>query len=90
MLIVKYPSLSATYHVGEDFLELASGLRAIDESILYLELQRDDRLCHALGLGIEPADYYAGKGYRLYTTKQERLDNLVWLLYRTQEMGGCD
>ena len=81
------PRLSATYHVGEDFLELASSLRAIDESVMYLELRRDDRLGHALGLGIAPEAYYKAKGRHLYTEKQERLDDLVWLLYRGQELG---
>lgn len=81
------PKLSATYHVGEDFLELASGLRAIDESVAYLELRRDDRLGHALGLGAVPEDYYAQKGRRLSIRKQERLDDLVWLLYRGRELG---
>ena len=81
------PRLSATYHVGEDFLELAGGLRAIDESVIYLELDRDDRLGHALGLGIAPEEYYDAKGHHLYLEKQERLDDLVWLLYRGQELG---
>lgn len=81
------PRLSATYHAGEDFLELAAGLRAVDESVTYLELRRDDRLGHALALGISPEDYYAGKGRLLYEKKQERLDDLVWLLHRGQELG---
>lgn len=81
------PRLSATYHVGEDFLELASGLRAIDEAVVYLELRRDDRLGHALALGISPEAYYAVKGRHLYIEKQDRLDDLVWLLYRGQELG---
>lgn len=29
----KLPQLGATYHVGEEFLDIADGLRAIDEAI---------------------------------------------------------
>lgn len=78
--------LSATYHVGEDFLDITSALRAIDEAIVYLELQRGDRLGHALGLGIDPLRYYELKQKRVYVRKQDRLDDLVWLLYRGQEL----
>ncbi|MFT9057746.1 MAG: hypothetical protein ABF449_14290, partial [Ethanoligenens sp.] len=53
--------LNATYHVGEDFLDLTDGLRAIDEAILFCGLARDARIGHALALGIKPADYYVGK-----------------------------
>lgn len=83
---IVYPRLSATYHVGEDFLDLADGLRAIDEAILFLELQRGDRLGHALALGVEPDDYYQFKHGRIVINKQDHLDNLVWMLYRAQSL----
>ena len=78
--------LSATYHVGEDFLDITSALRAIDETIVFLELQRGDRLGHALGLGIDPIGYYETKQNQVYVRKQDRLDDLVWLLFRGQEL----
>lgn len=78
--------LSATYHVGEDFLDITSALRAIDEAVAYLELQRGDRIGHALGLGIDPIKYYELKQRRVYVRKQDRLDDLVWLLFRGQSM----
>ena len=81
------PRLSATYHVGEDFLDIASALRAIDETIEFLDYRRGDRLGHALGLGIAPEVHYAKKGSRIFMPKQQRLDDLVWLLYRGRELG---
>ena len=51
--IKKLPQLRATYHVGEDFLDVADGLRAIDEVINFLNLSYGDRLGHALALGID-------------------------------------
>lgn len=79
--------LSATYHVGEDFLDIASALRAIDETVEFLELERGDRIGHALGLGVLPEIHYARKSHRVFLRKQDRLDDIVWLLYRGQELG---
>ncbi len=84
--MIVYPRLSASYHVGEDFMDLVDGLRAIDEAVLFLELERGDRLGHGLALGIEPEQYYAVKRGRSVLSKQDHLDNLVWLLYRAQAL----
>lgn len=47
-----------TYHVGEDFLEISDGLRAIDEAILFCDMKRGSRLGHATVLGIDLDRYY--------------------------------
>lgn len=78
-------SLRATYHAGEDFIDIIDGLRAIDEAQLFLELHRGDRLGHALAMGVDPASYYNLKKMRLIIPKQDLLDNLVWILYRPLE-----
>lgn len=80
-----WPKLRATYHVGEDFLDIADGLRAMDEAICFLNLNRGDRLGHALALGVEPADFYCTKNHCVFLSAQDLLDNLVWLLFRSQE-----
>lgn len=77
--------MGATYHVGEDFLDIADGLRAIDEALMFLQLEKGDRIGHATVLGIEPKKYYESKGYNVYMTKQDYLDNLVWILYKSLE-----
>lgn len=81
------PLLSATYHAGEDFYDIADGLRAIDEAICFLELRRGDRLGHALALGVDPIQHYQFKSMCAILPKQNYLDNLVWLLYRGRELG---
>lgn len=81
------PQLRVTYHVGEDFLDIADGLRAIDEAVQFLELERGDRLGHALAMGVNPKRHYEEKRYQLLLPKQDRLDNLVWLLFRSVELG---
>lgn len=77
--------LKLTYHVGEDFLNLTDGLRAIDEAMLFLNMRRCDRLGHALALGIDVDKYYMLKGNRIIMPKQDALDDDVWLLYKANE-----
>lgn len=82
-----HPHLSKTYHAGEDFLDIADGLRSIDEAIHFLDLQRGSRIGHALAMGVSPDIHYCTKNYTIVTTKQDRLDDLVWLLYRGPALG---
>lgn len=79
--------ISKTYHAGEDFLDIADGLRAIDEAITFLALPPGSRIGHALAMGVAPESHYNLKSFEIVTTKQDRLDDLVWLLYRTKELG---
>ena len=76
-----------TYHAGEDFLDIASGLRAIDEAIRFLHLEPGSRIGHALALGVDPEIHYITKHQEIITTRQDRLDDLVWILYRGKELG---
>lgn len=80
-----WPKLGMTYHAGEDFLDIADGLRAIDEAICFLNMERGDRLGHALALGIEPQQYYQVKNRCIFLPAQDLLDDLVWLLLRSEE-----
>lgn len=82
-----FPQLKATYHVGEDFLDIADGLRAIDEAVQFLTLERGDRLGHALAMGVDPERHYREKEFQTALSRQDRLDNLVWLLFRSAELG---
>lgn len=77
----KLPQLRVTYHVGEDFLDVTDGLRAIDEAVHFLNLDCGDRLGHALALGINVFDWYESKNYRISSPKQDYLDNIVWLYH---------
>lgn len=82
----KHAELGVTYHAGEDFLDIADGLRTIDEAMIFLEMKKDDRIGHALAMGIDAEQFYELKHYNIYLPKQDYLDNLVWLLYRTLEL----
>lgn len=75
------PQLRISYHVGEDFLDVADGLRAIEEAVLFLGMDCGDRLGHALALGIDVQEWYASKKYRIVIPAQDYLDNIVWIYY---------
>lgn len=77
--------LGRTYHVGEDFYDLADGLRAIDEAILFLQLDSNSRIGHALALSVDAEEYYTNRHYKMLISKQALLDNCVWLYYQAKE-----
>lgn len=78
--------LGRTYHAGEDFLDLVDGMRAIDETIQFLDFSHGDRIGHALALGLVPKDHYDYKDNKVRLNKQDALDNFVWLYYRSSEL----
>lgn len=68
-----------TYHVGEDFCHLVSGLRAVYEAVLFLQLQSGDRLGHCTALGITPELWIEKTGKYCYLSRGEWLDDLVFV-----------
>ena len=78
-------SFGYTYHVGEDFLDLADGLRAIDEVIKFLQFGRGDRLGHAIALAVDATLYYKKRHNLVVMPQIELLDNIVWLLMQNQK-----
>jgi adenosine deaminase len=79
--------LRATYHVGEDFLDIIDGLRAIDETMRFLEYRRGDRLGHALALGVAAQAWYAAKHGTVLLPMQDLVDNLAWMHCRLTAIG---
>ena len=76
--------LRYTFHVGEDFYDLADGLRAIDEAVFFLHLRRGDRLGHCLALGLDAKKYYSERHYTVPIPRQNLLDNLIWLYFKAK------
>ena len=81
---IPLPKLGKTYHVGEDFLDLIDGLRAIQEAVYFLNLDCGDRLGHAIALGADVENWYAGKQNRIALPVQDLLDNLAWFYHALQ------
>lgn len=84
-----YPKdLNVTYHVGEDFLDIADGLRAVEEAMIFLNLGNGDRLGHALVLGTDVRSYYQKRYFTVCASKQVILDNLAWLHHKCIRLTG--
>lgn len=77
--------LKKTFHVGEDFLDVVDGLRAIDEAVHFLDLQCGDRIGHGTVLGIDAEKWYSFKRNTILLPEQDYLDNIVWLYHKLTE-----
>ncbi len=77
--LVENRRLGMTYHVGEDFRHLLSGLRAICEVVDFLAPQPGDRLGHGTALALHPKDWLEHNGYQAVLPRLEWLDTLVWV-----------
>ncbi|MEE4611682.1 adenosine deaminase [Serratia marcescens] len=68
-----------TYHVGEDFPHLISGIRSIDDALRFLPLRNGDRLGHCTAIGITPEIWKRSLPLSLSMTKETRLLDLVFI-----------
>jgi hypothetical protein len=82
------PPLRTSFHAGEDFVHLLTGLRRLDDVVNYLRLEEGDRLGHALSLGVDPSVWCDRVG-RIVQPREDRLLDLVWewSCYSKQGMG---
>ena len=71
-------NLGFTYHVGEDFRHIVSGLRHIDEVLTHFNYRSGDRLGHAIALGINIDELVAQQG-TVAIPIMEYLENLLWM-----------
>lgn len=77
--------LKKTFHVGEDFLDIVDGLRAVEECVRFLNFQCGDRIGHGTVLGIDVYKWYCFKNNTIIIPKQDYLDNVVWLYHKLIE-----
>ncbi|WP_342755485.1 hypothetical protein AAGQ96_10560 [Pantoea sp. MBD-2R] len=68
-----------TYHVGEDFEHLLSGIRAVYEAVTLLDLKNGDRLGHATAIGIDPHLWLSQVPEVLYLKQGQWLENLLFI-----------
>lgn len=80
--------LGVTYHVGEDFMDVVDGLRAVDEAILFLPLRKGDRIGHGLVLGVDVDEYYRTRNYTVAMSLQMMMDNMAWLYHYVRGLKG--
>ncbi len=67
-----------TYHAGEDFFHILSGLRAIYEAVEFCELRHGDRIGHGTAMGLSTKQWGDSVGKKIFISKGESLDNLVF------------
>lgn len=71
-----------TFHAGEDFFHVISGIRAIYEAIFFFNMEKGDRIGHATALGIDYRLWQQRIGVNgIWIKKGELLDNLIFLRY---------
>jgi hypothetical protein len=67
-----------TYHAGEDFAHMASGLRAMFEAVQFLNFDTGCRIGHGTASGLAPEDWWAAIGNNAVLPTEDRLDDLVF------------
>lgn len=82
--------LGVTYHVGEDFMDVVDGLRAVKEAMVFLQLKKGDRIGHGLVLGVDVGEYYKARNYTIVMSLQMLMDNTAWLHYHVSKLKGFE
>lgn len=72
-----FQSLGFTFHAGEDYRHLLSGLRRIEEVIRHLKFHAGDRIGHGIALGIS-AELWYRENSTVIIPRGEALDNYLW------------
>lgn len=70
-----------TFHAGEDFSHIVSGLRAIFETIIFLDLEENDRIGHGTALGLSYKRWQSMMDQDIWMKRGEFLDDLVFCYY---------
>lgn len=71
-------NIGFTYHVGEEYHHVISGLRHIDEVLTYFGYKSGDRLGHGMALHVDLAEWVHNNEVVSIPTI-EHLENLLWL-----------
>lgn len=69
--------LGFTFHAGEDFRDLLTGIRHVDEAAHLLSMRPGDRLGHALALSWPVDEFYVERHHAFPTVADHALD-LLW------------
>lgn len=70
-------SLGFTFHAGEDFRHILSGLRRIDEVVEHLKFHAGDRIGHGIALGV-PVAKWKEQNPVIIIPNIEALENYLW------------
>lgn len=82
-------SLCFTFHAGEDFRHMLSGLRRIDEVITECKFHSGDRIGHGTVLGIKSSEWALSNPV-VILPRGEHLENLLWVWGKYREVQQYD
>lgn len=68
-----------TYHCGEDFLHLISGIRAVYEAITFLNLRNGNRIGHGIAVGISSKTWVESMPAKLVVSKRDWLLDMIFV-----------
>lgn len=72
--------INMTFHAGEDFVHLVSGIRYIYEAVMFLDMNSKDRIGHATALGLNPKIWKEKLNNTIVMKQGEYLDNLFFII----------
>ncbi|HYF81738.1 MAG TPA: hypothetical protein VEB00_01745 [Clostridia bacterium] len=85
----EYQFKGKTFHVGEDFVSLGTGLRRIFEAIYYLSINSGDRLGHCIALGID-VDLWIHNNPTIEINLIDLLDDYIFEWYLITKETNCE
>lgn len=71
-------TLGFTFHAGEDFRHILTGLRRIDETIHRYKYHAGDRIGHGIALGID-VELWRKRHPVVTIPRMEFLENMIWI-----------
>lgn len=74
-----------TYHAGEDFYHIVSGMRAVYEAITFLCMNNGDRIGHATALGLDISQWKNSVKGKILMRCGDRLDDLLFIYHLISE-----
>ncbi|OCL85384.1 amidohydrolase family protein [Arcobacter porcinus] len=77
--------INMTFHAGEDFVHIVSGIRYIYEAVVFLDMNSKDRIGHATALGLNPKIWKKKLNNTIIMKEGEYLDNLFFIIEMIKE-----
>ncbi len=71
-------NLGFTFHAGEDFRHIITGIRRVDEVIEHFRFRAGDRIGHGIALGIDGAKWVENNRI-IIIPRIEILENMLWI-----------
>lgn len=68
-----------TFHCGEDFLHLISGIRAVYEAVVFLNLREGNRIGHGISIGIHPRRWVQSMPAKLIVSQRDWFLDMVFV-----------